>query len=99
MLDLTREGIDAQASPRTVPAVTLGAYAGEYETGRTLSVDNGRLMYSPRPGFLAEPLIALSDSTFAFGAARLSFERDAAGSVRLRVTPPEGEPLTYARVK
>jgi len=99
MLDLTREGIEAKASPRTVPAVTLGAYAGEYETGRTLSVDNGRLMYSPRPGFLAEPLIALSDSTFAFGAARLSFERDAAGSVRLRVTPPEGEPLTYARVK
>jgi hypothetical protein len=48
---------------------------------------------------LPEPLIALNDSTFAFGAARLSFERDAAGSVRLRVTPPEGEPLTYARVK
>jgi hypothetical protein len=99
MLDLTREGIEAQASPRTVPAATLGAYAGEYETGRTLTVDNGRLLYSPRPGFLAEPLIALSDSTFAFGAARLSFERDAAGGIRLRVTPPEGEPLTYARVK
>ena len=99
MLDLTREGIEAQASPRTVPAATLGTYAGEYETGRTLTVDNGRLLYSPRPGFLAEPLIALSDSTFAFGAARLSFERDAAGGIRLRVTPPEGEPLTYARVK
>ena len=98
-LDLIREGIEAQAAPHTVPAATLGAYAGEYETGRTLSVDNGRLLYSPRPGFLAEPLIALSDSTFAFGAARLSFERDAAGSVRLRVTPPEGEPLTYARLK
>jgi len=64
-----------------------------------LSVENGRLMYSPRPGSLPEPLIALNDSTFAFGAARLSFERDAAGSVRLRVTPSEGEPLTYARVK
>ena len=99
MLDLTREGIEAQASPHAVPAATLGAYAGEYETGRTVSVDDGRLMYSPRPGFLPEALIALSDSTFAFGAARLSFERDAAGGVRLRVTPPEGEPLTYARVK
>ena len=99
MLDLTREGIEAQASPHTVPAATLGAYAGDYETGRTLTVDNGRLLYSPRPGFLAEPLIALSDSTFAFGAARLSFERDAGGGIRLRVTPPEGEPLTYARVK
>lgn len=99
LLDLTREGIEAQASPHTVPAATLGTYAGEYATGRTLSLDNGRLMYSPRPGFLAEPLIALSDSTFAFGAARLSFEQDAAGNLRLRVTPPEGEPLTYARVK
>ena len=99
MLDLTREGIEAQASPRTVPAATLGAYAGEYETGRTLTLDTGRLLYSPRPGFLAEPLIPLSDSTFAFGAARLSFERDAGGGIRLRVTPPEGEPLTYARVK
>ena len=99
MLDLTREGIEARASPHTVPAATLGAYAGEYETGRTLSIENGCLMYSPRPGFLPEALIALSDSTFAFGAARLSFERDAAGSIRLRVTPPEGEPLTYARVK
>src|SRR6476659_740970 len=99
MLDLTREGIEAQALPRTVPAATLGAYAGEYETGRTVSVENGRLMYSPRPGFLPEPLIALSDSTFALGAARISFDRAGSGQFRLRVTPPEGEALTYGRVR
>jgi hypothetical protein len=99
ILDLTREGIEAQATPRTVPAATLGTYAGEYETGRTLSVDNGRLMYSARSGLPPEPLIALSDSTFALGAARLSLERDGSGKFRLRVTPPEGEPLTYARVR
>jgi hypothetical protein len=99
ILDLTREGIEAQASPRTVSPATLGAYAGEYETGRTLTVESGRLMYSARPGLPPEPLVALSDTTFALGAARFSFERAGPGKFRLRVTPPEGESLTYARVK
>jgi hypothetical protein len=99
ILDLTREGIEAQGSARAVPAATLGVYTGEYETGRTVTVDNGRLMYSARPGLPPEPLIALTDSTFALGAARFSFERAASGKFRLRVTPPEGEALTYARVK
>jgi len=99
MLDLTREGIEAQASARTVAAATLSAYAGEYETGRTVTVDNGRLMYSGRPGLPPDPLITMNDSTFALGAARFSFERAGSGKFRLRVTPPEGESLTYARVK
>jgi len=99
ILDLTREGIEAQASPRTVAAATLGAYTGEYETGRTVTAENGRLMYSARPGLPPEPLIAMNDSTFALGAARFSFERAGSGKFRLRVTPPEGESLTYARVK
>jgi hypothetical protein len=43
--------------------------------------------------------VPLSDSTFALGAIRYAFERDASGKFRLRITPPEGEPLTYARVK
>jgi hypothetical protein len=98
VLDLTREGIEAQASPRVVAAATLGSYAGEYEGGRMLTVDGGRLMYSARPGVPPEPLVPLSDTTFALGATRLSFERDA-GRVRLRVTPVEGEALTYRRVK
>ena len=99
MLDLTREGIEAQSSARTVPAATLSAYAGGYETGRTVTVENGRLMYSGRPGLPPEPLIALTDSTFALGAARIAFDRAGSGRFRLRVTPPEGESLTYARVK
>ena len=99
ILDLTREGIEAQASPRAVAASTLAAYAGQYVGGRTVVVDNGRLMYSAREGQPLEPLIALSDSTFALGAARLSFERDGSGKYRLRAAPPEGEALTYARVK
>jgi hypothetical protein len=99
ILDLTREGIEAQATPRTVPTSMLTSYAGQYAGGRTATVENGRLMYSPREGIPAEPLIALSDNTFALGAARLAFERDGSGKIQLRITPPEGEPLTYQRVK
>ena len=98
VLDLTREGIEAQTKRRSVPAATLASYAGEYEGGRTLAVDAGRLMYSGRAGAPPEPLVPLSDSTFAFGAVRLAFERDGSRT-RLRVTPPEAEALTYWRVK
>ena len=99
VLDLTREAIEAQASPKTVAAATLSAYAGEYEGGRTVAIDGGRLTYSGRPGSPPDPLVTLTDSTFAFGAARMGFEREAGGRFRLRLTPPEGEPLTYARTK
>jgi hypothetical protein len=98
VLDLTRETIEAQATPRTVPPATLNTYAGEYDGGRTVTVDGGRIMFSPRPGAPPDALVALNDTTFAFGATRLGFERDG-NRVRLRITPPEGEALTYARVK
>ena len=99
ILELTAEGIEAQATPRVVPAATLASYAGQYVGGRTVTVENGRLMYSSREGMPPESVIALSDSVFALGAARLAFERDPGGTVRLRITPPEGEPLTYARLR
>ena len=98
VLDLTREGVEAQASPHVVAAATLASYAGEYEGGRLVAVDAGRVMYTARPGAPPEPLVPLTDSTFAFGAVRLSFERDA-DRVRLRIAPVEGEALTYRRVK
>jgi hypothetical protein len=56
-------------------------------------------MYSGRAGVPPEPLIALTDSTFALGAVRLAFEPIESGRFQLRITPPEGESLTYARVK
>jgi hypothetical protein len=99
ILDLTREGIEAQAALRSVPAKTLASYAGEYDGGRTVAIDGGRLMYSPRPGFPPDVLIPLTDSTFALGAGRFGFEPDGNGRMRLRLTPPEGEALTYARTK
>jgi hypothetical protein len=98
-LDLTREALEAQASPHTVPVAKLQGYVGEYEGGRTVALEDGRLTYSGRVGLPTDPLVPLNDSTFAFGVVRLSFDRDASGKTRLRLTPPEGEALTYNRVK
>jgi retinol-binding protein 3 len=98
VLDLTRETIEAQATPRTIAPATLNTYVGEYDGGRTVAVEGGRIMFSPRPGAPPDALVALNDTTFAFGATRIGFERDGS-RVRLRMTPPEGEALTYARVR
>jgi hypothetical protein len=90
MLDLVRETVRAQAEPRAVPAATLAAYAGEYQGGRTASLDafGGRLQWSPRPGAPPEPLVPLGESTFAMGALRFAFERDGTAWRALRVTSP-----------
>jgi hypothetical protein len=98
VLDLTREAVEAQSSPRGVSQVKLASYTGEYADGRSVSIENGRLWYSPRPGAPPDQLIALADSMFAVGANRISFERGE-GGLRLRVTPPDGESLTYQRTK
>jgi hypothetical protein len=101
VLDLTREAVEAQASatPRKVPAAALASYAGEYEGGRKVAVDGTSLTYAPRAGAPPEVLVPLSDSTFAFNSViRLSFVREN-GRLRLRAAPPEGEALTYAKLK
>jgi hypothetical protein len=82
-----------------VPAAALAAYAGEYEGGRIVSIVDGKLHYSPRAGAPPEPLVPLGGDTFALGATRLVFERSGAGAPRLRIQLPEGEALTYARVR
>jgi hypothetical protein len=98
VLNLTRETIEAQTTPRAVPAALLAAYAGEYEGGRRVGVDAGHLTFSPRQGAPPDQMVALSDNTFAFGATRLSFERDGA-RYSLRIAPVGAEPLLYRRVK
>ncbi|MBV9880783.1 MAG: S41 family peptidase [Gemmatirosa sp.] len=97
VLALTKETIEAQAAPRAVPAAMLGTFAGSYDGGRTVSLDDGRLGYSPRPGAPPEPLVALGEATFGMGATRLTFERDGDRVTRLRITLPTGEALTYPR--
>lgn len=98
VLNLTREAVEAQVTPRMVPAALLAAYAGDYEGGRKVGVEAGQLTFSPRPGAPPDQLVALRDNTFAIGATRLSFERDGA-RYRLRITPPGAESLTYRRTK
>jgi hypothetical protein len=98
-IDLLRETIEAQSNPHKVPAATLAKYAGEYEGGRVVTVQDGRLMFTPREGFPPDALVPLNDTTFALNAVRYSFEQDASRKWRLRGTPPEGESLTYAKLK
>jgi hypothetical protein len=99
VLELLRESAELAAKPRSVGASALASYAGEYDGGRVVTIQEGRLIYTPRAGVPSETLIALGDSSFALGATRVSFERDPQGQMRLRVTPAEGEALTYAKLK
>ncbi|AHG88095.1 peptidase S41 [Gemmatirosa kalamazoonensis] len=97
LLALLREAVLAQSEPRAVSPELLASYAGTYASGRIVTLDAGRLLWSPRPGALPEPLVPLSDSTFAQGALRIAFERDAGRVARLRLTSP-GDVVTFARV-
>ena len=95
-LALLREAALAQAEPRAVSPELLASYAGAYDGGRTVTLDGGRLLWSPRPGAPAEPLVPLSDSTFAQGVLRIAFEREGGRVARARVTSP-GDVVTFAR--
>jgi hypothetical protein len=97
-LDLTLETVEARLHPRSVPAATLATYAGAYEGGRRVLVVAGALQYSAQPGAPAETPVALSDSVFALASlARLVFEHDDRGQIRIRALTPDGGALTFAR--
>ena len=59
----------------------------------------GQLLFSGRPGAPREVMLPLSDSPFAIRATRFAFEPLGGGKIRLRVTPPNGEALTYERIR
>jgi hypothetical protein len=98
MIAAIRETLDAQANPKTVSESELASYAGEYEGGRRVTLRGGLLLFSPRPGLPADPLVPLGDRRFAVGATRLRFEGGGAAT-KLTITRLEGGSLTYARVK
>lgn len=98
-LVLTAEFVAAQSRPGAVPAATLRRYVGTYGGERTVTVEDGKLIYRRTPERLGQELVPVSDTTFAPAydpAVRMAFERDGTG-FRLRVTGPSGEPLTFAR--
>jgi hypothetical protein len=98
-LTLTRDVVEAQRAGRTAPADLLSIAAGHFEGGRSVSVQNGKLLYSRREGAPGDELVPLADGSFGVGAARIVFEREGGRVVRLRVTQPNGSSLTYARVQ
>jgi hypothetical protein len=97
-LELTREFVEAQARPRQVPAAVLQRYVGTYGGERTITVENGRLVFRRTPDRLGQELTPLSDTLFAVSpVARIAFERDGAGSYRMRAPAPFGESLLLPR--
>jgi retinol-binding protein 3 len=98
-LSLTREVVEAQGAGRPVPKAILNGAPGRYEGGRSVTAQNGQLLYSRREGAPGDELVLLADGTFGIGAARIAFEREGDRVVRLRVIQPNGVSLVYARMK
>ncbi len=79
-LAVTRMGVDAQAHLRVVAAQTLASYAGTYEGGRVVAVENGGLAFRRDAGRPPRPMIAVNDSTFILNSAtQVTFERGSNG--------------------
>ena len=89
------EVAEAALKPRVVPAAKLRAYEGIYGGERTITVEQGKLVYRRLPDRLGQQMVPLTDSTFAVGALRFTFER-AGTSFRLRQVAG-GETLTFPR--
>ena len=97
MLELSRETLEAQLTPRRVPPAVMASYVGDYQGGRNVALINGALMYAPRPGLPPDQLIALGEDTFGLGATRFIFEREGGRVARLRVRFPDGESMVFQR--
>lgn len=92
------EALEAQLRPVAVDERLLSRYAGTYEGGREVRLVRGQLVYHPRPGALAEPMVPLGRDTFAVtGDTRLSFAGEGAAT-RLTTESADGTRLSYPRV-
>jgi hypothetical protein len=98
-LQLARELAVARESSRVVPAEKLATYAGDYESGRNVSVRGSTLYYRANNGAMAEAAVALSDSTFVLpNLVKLNFERAENGQMRIRTALPDGGSSILQRV-
>jgi hypothetical protein len=68
-LATVRASVDANAHPRVVAAQTLASYAGTYEGGRVIALENGALTYRRDGSRPPRPMIAISDSAFVLNSA------------------------------
>jgi hypothetical protein len=96
-LELTRELVEARERTFEVAPATLQRYVGVYGGERTITVENGRLIYRRMPNRLGEELVPLSETLFAQGVWRLAFERGAGEGMRLRAIAPNGSSLVFDR--
>jgi hypothetical protein len=79
-LAAARLSVDALAHPRVVAAQTLASYAGTYEGGRVIALENGALVYRRDAGRPPRAMVAVNDSTFILNSAiQVVFERDTSG--------------------
>ena len=98
-LATARMSVDAQSHPHVVPAQTLASYAGTYEGGRVIVLENGTLTYRRDASRPPRPMVAVSDSTFVLNSAiQVAFERDANGALRMVQTLADGSLFTIPRI-
>jgi hypothetical protein len=94
--ELTAEYVEAQAKPHRASAATLARYVGTYGGERTITVENGHLVYRRLPERLGQALVPLSDTLFALGPlVRLAFEPNGK-HYQLRAIANVGESLVWS---
>ena len=97
-LELAREVVEAEAKPHAVSATTMQGYVGTFGGERTITIENGRLVYRRTPYAIGFNLVPLSDTLFALGnVARVSFAKNAAGQTTLSTVLPGSPPLVFPR--
>jgi hypothetical protein len=98
-LTLTAEYVSAQAKPAAVPAARLAAYAGRYESGRVVTVEDGRLYYQPAAEAPRLELVPLPDGRFAATpTVRVAFAPGEGGRSTLQLIVPGQPPRVFARL-
>lgn len=97
-LELTREVVQARERALEVAPATLQRYVGAYGGERTITIENGRLIFRRMPSRLGQELVPLSETLFALGTMmRLAFEPGAGEGMRLRSIAPNGSSLVFDR--
>ncbi|HEX8693752.1 MAG TPA: S41 family peptidase [Longimicrobium sp.] len=98
-LTLTAEYVAAQAKPAAVPAERLATYAGRYENGRVVTVEEGRLYYQPAADAPRLELVPLPDGRFATGpTVRVAFAPGEGGRPTLQLVSPGQPPRVFAKL-
>jgi C-terminal processing protease CtpA/Prc len=98
-LTSARLAVAAQANPHVIPAQALASYAGTYEGGRVIAIENGALLYRRDASRPPRPMVAVNDTTFVLNyAIQITFERGTDGSLRMVQHLADGSVFVTPRV-